>query len=340
MLRLRVAACLLAIASLALTGCRDTRRDAARSYLQSHPPENFEIVSVPEEISVSGGGDSSRANATVRYRSTHMTVAVRDAFTQPRGKAIDQRLAAVRGWALASLPAGDPSREAILAGAKHPPLLVKEIVTPAGTEIEGQVELTLQKHDKAWQVGELTNSAAVPGEADPGERVPAADSETVSSQLAALEATATRLEKLRADYLAQRERAAAKSLAALRGRLRTGRTFTGALPDGSPIRLVVVRGLDAGEPAVAVLSREGLEPFTLRFTGKLAQEPSGEYRWRAASTLLLAGTPPPPDLSLTLSAADLDLVARLEGLDPRELRLRSSGQADLIPDPTLPPAAR
>jgi len=338
--RLRVVACLLAAASLALTGCRDTRREAARSYLQAHPPENFEVISVPEDFTISSRADGSHTVVSVRYRSIHPTVAVHDAFMLPRGKAIDQRLSAVRGWALASIPAGDSTRQAILEGATHPPLPTKEIVTPAGTEAEGLVELSMQKQGDSWQITELTNSTSVPGVADPGDRVPPVDSETVSTQLAALEATAARLEKLRADYLARREQAAAKSLAALRAQLRTGHTFASSMPDGSPIRLVIVRGLDAGEPAVTVVSREGLEPFTVRFTGKLAQEPSGEYRWRAANALLVAGTPPDRGLSLTLAAADRDLLAQLEGLGQSELRLRSTGQADLIPDATLPPATR
>jgi hypothetical protein len=340
MLRLRVVACLLAAASLALTGCRDTRRDAARSYLQAHPPENLEVVSVPEDFTFSSRADGSHTVVSVRYRSIHPTVAVHDAFTLPRGKAIDQRLSALRRWALASLPADDPTRQTILEGATHAPFPTKEIVTPAGTEAEGLVELSMQKQGDSWQITEVTNSTSVPGAADPGDRVPAADSETVSNQLAALEATADRLEKLRADYLARREQAAAKSLAALRAQLRTGRTFAGALADGSPTRLVIVRGLDAGEPAVAVVSRDGLEPFTVRFTGKLAQEPSGEYRWRAANAMLVAGTPPDRDLSLTLAAADRDLLAQLEGLSQSALRLRPTGQADLIPDATLPPATR
>lgn len=340
MLRLRSAACLLAAASLALAGCRDARRDAARSYLLSHAPENFEIVTVPEDIPITHAADGDHATVTVRYRSTHPTVTLRDAFTLPRGKAIDERLSTMRGWALATLPAGDSTREAILVGATHPPLEVKEIVTPAGTEVSGVVELALHKEGKTWQVAKVTNSATVPGDADPGPNIPLADSETVATRLSALEAAAARLEKLRADYLTRREQAAAQSLAALRARLRTSRTFSFMLPDGVPARLVVVRGLDAGEPAVAVLSSEGLEPFTARFTGKLAQEPSGEYRWRAAQAQRLAGVAPDFDLVLTLAPSGEGLEARLGGGNAPALPLRPTGQADLIPDPTLPPASR
>jgi hypothetical protein len=336
---LRPAACLLVAASLALAGCRDTRRDVAREYLQTHPPANFEVVSVPERIPITRAADGDEAVVTVRYRSKRATVAMRDAFTLPRGKAIDQRLSAVRGWALANLPAGDPTREAILAGAKRSPLTVKEVVTPAGTETDGLAELAIHKQDGGWRVAELANSATVPGETDPGERVPFADSEAVSAQFAAMEAAAAHLEQLRADYLARRAQAAARSLATLRSQLRTGRTFAGALADGSPLRLVVVRGLEAGEPAVAVLARDGLEPFTLRFTGTLAQEPSGEYRWRAAHAVQLAGIPPDRDLALTLAPTDRGLDARIEGLEQPSFQLRPAGRADLIPDPTLPPAA-
>jgi hypothetical protein len=338
--RLRAVACLLAAACLALAGCRDERRDAARNYLQAHAPENFEVVAVPEEIPISHAADGDHAAVTVRYRSLQPTVMLRDAFTLPRGRALDERLSAIRGWALATLPAGDSTRDAILAGVVHPPLKVKEIVTPAGTEVPGLAELTLHKQGKVWQVTELTNSAAVPGQTDPGPSIPLADSEAVATQFAALEATAERLEKLRADYLARREQAAARSLAALRSQFRTGRTFSCLSRDGTPWRLVVVRGLDAGEPAVAVLTSEGLEPFTARFTGKLAQEPSGEYRWRAAQAQRLAGVAPDFDLVLTLAPSKNGLEARLGGADAPALPLRPTGQADLIPDPTLPPASR
>jgi hypothetical protein len=338
--RLRTAAFLFAAASLMLVGCRDERRDAARSYLQSHAPENFEVVAVPEDIPISHAADGDHATATVRYRSAHPTVMVRDAFTLPRGKAIDERLSAIRGWALATLPAGDSTRDAILAGVVHPPMKVKEIVTPAGTEVSGLAELALRKQGKAWQVTELTNSATLPGGADPGPSVPLVDSEAVAAQFDALEATAAGLEKLRADYLARREQAAAQSLAVLRSQFRTGRTFSSTSRDGTPLRLVVVRGLDAGEPAVAVLTSEGLEPFTARFTGKLAQEPSGEYRWRAAQAQRLAGIAPDFDLVLTLASTRDGLGARLGGTNAPVLPLRPTGQADLIPDPTLPPASR
>ncbi len=115
MLRLRAPPpCLLAIASLAFTGCRDTRRDAARSYL-NRTHRKISRSSRAGGNHRHGRRDSSRANSTVRYRSIHPTVAVRDAFTQPRGKAIDQTPRGRARVGAGEPSGGDPTSEAILA---------------------------------------------------------------------------------------------------------------------------------------------------------------------------------------------------------------------------------
>ncbi len=153
------------------------------------------------------------------------------------------------------------------------------------------------------------------------------------TQLAALEATAARLEKLRADYLAP-TRAGRRQIARRAARSAPHRPhLRGRAAGWAPIRLVVVRASMPASPPSRCFPGRGWSHSPC-VSPQASPRTFGEYRWRAASTLLLAGTPPPPDLSLTLSATDLDLMARLEGLDSRELL--SARPARRISFPTRP----
>lgn len=347
------AACALA---LALGGCKDPRRDIARAYLQTHPPAGFAVVAVPETVPVATKPDGSgEAVVNVRYRLVDPTVEVHDGFTLPRGQKASERLAAVRGWALSTLPDGQPLRETILAtvAQARAELPVKRVVTPGGTELDAIATITLRKTGGSWEVVEFHTDASVPGAPDSDARIPLEDSPDVAARFDRLETTARQLEQSRDEYLAARQRAAAASLEQLRGQLRAGQTFEGHLPDGSPVRIIISNGVDDEEPAVAVLTVRGAEESSARFTGNLVQQPAGSYVWRSARILTLSSpsfvaTPAATDASahpiLTLFPNSQGLTGQLEigaAQRPVSLPLRPTGVVDLIPDiPALPTADR
>jgi len=346
-------ACALA---LALGGCKDPRRDIARSYLQTHPPEGFAVVAVPETVPVATKPDGSgEAVVSVRYRLVDPTVEVHSGFTLPRGQKAAERLTAIRGWALSTLPDGQPLRETILAtvARARADLPVKRIVTPGGTELDAVATVTLRKTGANWDAVGFHTDASVPGAPDSDARIPLEDSPEVAARFDRLEAIARQLEQSRDEYLAARQRAAAASLEQLRGQLRAGQTFEGHLPDGSPLRIIISNGVEDDEPAVAVLTVRGAEESSARFTGSLVQQPGGNYVWRSARVLTLSSpsliaTPAATDASahpiLTLFSTSRGLSGQLEigaAQRPVSLGLRPAAPVDLIPDvPSLPAADR
>ncbi|MDD5200203.1 MAG: hypothetical protein PHC88_10430 [Terrimicrobiaceae bacterium] len=334
-----------AVLCIALAGCKDARRDTARAHLQTHPPDGFEVVSVPATIPVMNNPDGgSEAIVTVRYRLLAPMIEVRDGFALPRASEAARRLAAIRGWAL-GLPADDPARRSVLAAVAdaRAAFPVKRIVTPRGAEVDVPVSLTLSKSNAGWEVTGSKADINVPGAKDMDPGIPLEDSTEAAVRMDRLEAAAHQLEESRRQYLAARQRAADRSLATLRARLRTGQTFDGRLPDGTPIRIVVIRGLDTGGPVAAVLTVRGSEESSTRFTGSLAQQPSGDFVWRAAQVVTLStpssvSIPAATDANahpiLTLAPGGTGLEGQLEigGASPVPLELRLGGAVDLIPE--------
>jgi hypothetical protein len=333
---------------LALAGCKDARREIARDYLQTHPPEGFAVVAVPETIPVMAAPDGSGdVLVSVRYRLVNSTIEVHDGFTLPRGQKIAAELTAIRGWALSSLPDGQPVRDKILTAVAQAraPMPVKRVVTPAGTELDAVASLKLRPDGATWRVAEFHVDASVPGAPDSDPRIPAEDSPAVSTRFDQLASTVKSLDDTRRDYLAARERTAAASLAKLRAELRTNQSFEGELPDRTAIRVVVSKGLEGSDPAVAVLTRATTDgEFSDRFTGSLVQQPTGEMLWRAANVVPLSSPPatgPGARPTLTLFSTQNGLEGRLEigRRSPIPLTLRPAGPVDLIPDvPPAPPA--
>lgn len=330
---------LLAALCLLLAGCSDPRRDIVRSYLQAHPPDGFDVAQIPEKITITKAADGgSESVVTVKYRLKHSTVEVFDALAQPRGLAIANRIAAMRGWALASLPAGDPTRDQIVAASARSTLPVKRVVTPAGTGFEALVVLTLRKESNTWQVVSESLDVHAPGTPDNDASIPLADSAEVATKLDDLETLAKHLEDSRKEYLAERERTAARSLADLRSQVKTGSVFTGRLSDRTLLRLVISRGMENDEPVVAVLTVLRDPQSSARYTGALVQEPSGDYAWRASLVTTLSGNEPindsnlHPILSLAPNSQGLSVQIQNDLQPPVSIQFRPAGKVDLIPE--------
>ncbi len=352
MTRLRPAI-LVACLALALAGCKDPRRDLAQAHVLANPPAGFEIATPPKSIPIVDGNDGGgSAVISVRYRLVHSTIEMRDGFTLPRIREVAAQLAAFRGWALGALPAGHPTRESILEAVARARTAfpVKHIVTPAGTEVDALVTLQMHKSSAGtWKVTSYKVDVGVPGVVDSTPSIPFEDSPEVIARFEQLTATLQELEASRRDYLAERDRIAAQSLAKLRLQLRTGRTFNGQLPSGPPLRIVISRGLENDGSAAAVLTIRSGEESTARFSGSLVQQPSGATVWRAAQLTRLsppAGQSPPAATDaashpvLTLSATDTGLTGQLEiqGEPPAPLSLHAGEPADLIPEPAPSPS--
>jgi hypothetical protein len=338
--------CLVAIVCLAITGCRDARKDAANAWLMAHPPVGLAIETPPERIAVLDTPSGATATATVHYRLTRPTVEIRDISVLPRAIDIARRMASVRGWALGTLPANDSVRQQIVAAAAaaQAQFPVKRIVLPAGSTVDALAELTLTKGPSGWQVTDGKITPNLQGSLVDNPAAPLEDSAETAAKLASLESAALELEHLKADYLARQKRAAEQSLADLRARIRTGSVFEGALADQTPVRLVVERGLESDKPATVVLTVQRGELSTARYTGSLAQTPSGQYVWQASLVVPLSGQPDAssaPDaggaLSLVPSSEGLSGAIRTGTTPPARLELRHAGVADLIPDPALQP---
>lgn len=336
----------LAIVVLAAGGCTDGRRDVARDHLKSHAPEGFAVVAIPETLPIRDvSADVGELIASVRYRSLRPTVEVRDGFKLPGARESDKRFAELRGWALGSLPADAPLRAKFLAAIAdaHGPFPVKRIVSPAGTEIDALITLTLRKTGRSWRVAEMTSDAAVPGAADVDPRIPLENAPEVAARIAELRSVADRLDATRREYLAARKALAEQTLAQLRSLLRTGRTFMATLPDGVPLRLVVTRGLESADPAAVVLTVQGPEEATARFTGTLEAAASGETVWRAAQITTLAApaaSPLPaivdasrrPILNLRTAESRLGGELTVSGRPSIPLVFQPAGTVELLPE--------
>lgn len=315
----------------------------------ANPPVGLAIVAPPERIAVLDAPSGATATATVHYRLTRPTVEIRDISVLPRAMDISRRMAAVRGWAIGALPADDSVRQQIVtaAAAAQTRYPIKRIVLPAGSTVDALAELTLSKGPSGWQVTDGKITPNIQGSLVDNPAAPLEDSAETAARLGALESKALELEHLKDDYLVRQKRLAEKSLADLRARIRTGSVFEGVLADQTPVRLVVERGLESDKPASVVLTVQRGELSSARYTGSLAQVPSGQYVWQASLVVPLsgqaAGSPPTPDtnstLSLSPSSEGLSGTIRMGATPPTRLELRHAGVADLIPDPALQPAA-
>lgn len=307
-----------------------------REHLRAHPPEGFEIAAIPEKIPITRNGESV---LEVTYRLRRGTIEIGDALSLPRGQAVSKRIADVRGWALSSLPAGNPAREEILAGsaAARERIPFKRVVTPAGTGVSAVVTLGLVKENGAWKVSSESSGVSAPGRPD-DPAIPLENSGAVGEKLGQLEALAGRLEAARKAWLAEQERLAALSLAELRERLQTGRTFEGQAGGGIPVRLVVSRGVAGDGSAVAVLTVQRGSQSAARFAGAISRQPAGGYAWRADRVATLSGNEPSlasglrPVLTLTPAPAGLVAQIKTASHPAATIPLREADKVDLIPD--------
>lgn len=340
--------CLVVVVCLAITGCRDARKDVANAWLMAHPPVGLAIETPPERIAVLDTPPGATATATVHYRLIRPTLEIRDISVLPRAMDVSRRMAAVQGWAIGTLPTNDSVRQQIVAtaAAAQARFPVKRIVLPAGSTVDALAELSLSKTASGWGVTDGKITPTLQGSLVDNPAAPLEDSPQTAAKLGALESAALDLEHLKADYLARQKRAAEKSLADLRARIRTGSVFEGALADQTPVRLVVERGLESGKPATVVLTVQRGELSSVRYTGSLAQLPNGQYVWQASLVAPLSAKPdgslPGPDtngaLSLVSNSEGLSGTIRTGTTPPSQLELHHAGVADLIPDPALQPA--
>lgn len=302
--------------ALALAACADQRRDVALRHLEANPPAGFEIVALPATVPFTReSADTAEGLVGVRLRLTRPTVEGFDASTLPAARALDQRLAVIRAWALGALAPDDPLREKFLTriAAAREGFPVKRIVTPEGTEIEGLATLTLRREGAEWKVASLSWDARVPGELDADPAAPFADAPEVAARFAQLEKVAVELSAERDRVIAARRERAARTRGELLAALREGRAF-----EGDARRLIVTRGLDRANSAVVVITWLGQPVRTQRLEGSLVERPDGETVWRgAASDAMLHSEP--PGLRLVLDSADATT-------------LRPAGRVDLIPD--------
>lgn len=328
--------------SLALTACEDTRKDAVRDYLAARPPEGFAVAKMPDNITLSSANEAA---VHVKYRLVRPTVREFDALSTPGASEIADRIDAVRGWALSALPTDHSLRQQIaaLSANASEPFAVKRIVTPAGTEVDTVAILKVAKSGDHWEVAAESLDVQVAGKPDTNRDIPLENAPEARAWLHRLDGLARRLESMRGEYLEERRRTAARSLATLRTRLQTGNTFEGEMPDGTTVRLVVTRGVEAGGPVAIVLTVQRGVHSSARYTGGIAQQPSGESIWRAAQVASLSSpgdhpaTDPGQHPILTLSETRQGLLAHLapDGAPAFSFALRPAGKADLIPD-TVP----
>lgn len=334
---------ILAVAlGLSLTSCHDARRDVVRDFLQRNPPDGFEVVEIPGKFAITGGANgTSETVFEMRYRLTRPTVETHDLFSLPRGADLAKRISGIRGWALSSLPAGDPIRETIAStsASARAPFPVKRVVTPKGAEIEALVSVTLSRKPGGWQVESAPPTVNAPGSPDSDPRIPFEDSTEVAAKFNELETTAHGMEELRQKSIVDRQRAAERSLATFRAILKTGNTFEGRLSDQTPVRMVISQGADMGGSVIAVVTVQRADRSSARYTGGITQQPSGESIWRAAQVASLSGSggDAVTDASfhpiLTMKATGDGLTAEVKADAGRtfSFKLSPAGKVDLIP---------
>lgn len=338
---LRRAAPFALLLALGLPACEDARKNAVRDYLATHPPEGFAVVAMPEKITV---GSTNESVINVKYRLLRPTVREFDALAQPHAAGVASRIEVVRGWALSALPADHPLRRQIttLSADAHEPFPVKRIVTPAGTVVDTLAILKVVKSADRWEVAAESLDVQVAGRPDTNRDIPLESAPEARARLHRLDGLARQLESMRREYLEDRRRVAARSLATLRARLQTGNTFEGEMPDGTAVRLVVTRGIEAGGPVTAVLTVQRGVQSAARYVGAIAQQPSGESIWRAAQVTSLSspGADPATDPAqrpiLTLSEAQKGFLAHIasDGAPAFSFTFHPTGKSDLIPDTT------
>ena len=338
---------LLALACL-LSACHDTRRSAVVEFVTANPPVNFELVAIDDNFHfVRESDDVVTTVVSARYRLTTPTFTFHDGLSNPEGRKIRARASAVRQWALANLPPDHAVRKAITEESPPVELQVKRVEEPAGTEEEAMVTLRLRREGEAWKIEEVENTASYRGTPEAADGVLIENSELHASALRQLAEIVGGLEGLKENYLAERRRAAERSLEILRARLKTGRTFEGELkqPDAPPqaIRLIISRGLDQDQTVSGVFTDRNSPQSSARFVGQLVQLPSGEYAWSAVlgetlsapeGTRFFTSKPRRPSIRLSGVTDGLSGEVR-EGADapPGTLELKDAGEVDLIPEP-------
>ncbi len=335
---------LLLLTAAALAACSDARRNVAREHLRTHPPAGFAIVSLPDTIPFTAVTDTSaEALVRLRLRRVEPTFETFDGSMLPAGQALEPALAELRGWALGSLPPDHPLRSHLLEeiAAARAPFPVKRIVTPAGAGFEGLASLQLTRSGGPWTVRAATFDVTAPGNPDPGPAVPLTTDARVTARFAATQDVLRRLSAERTRYLEARRERARQDRSRLLEQLRPARTFTGRLPDGRALRLVVTRAPDATGRGVVVLTVADNGETHLRLPGTFVEEPDGHVRWRSTDSVLLSApalTPAfpgsaPPRLSLAAEGPGMRLDLLGDTIPPQSVPLEPTGTVDLIPDP-------
>jgi hypothetical protein len=328
---------------LALAGCHDARQDITKDYLRANPPKGFEVAAIPEKLVFEYGNDgASMSSVPMTYRLLEPTVETRDIFVLPRSVDLSKRISEVRGWALSSLPADDPTRVQITSAAAEArkPFATKHVVSAKGTEVEVTVPVTLRKKFGKWTVVDTQPAATAPGSADDHPEIPFEDAPEVTREFAARETATRQLEQIRQKYLAERQLAAARSLAQIRNLLKPGNVFEGQLPNGNSVRLVISQGAEAASSLSIVITTQRPVISSARYTGTIEQLPSGAAMWRASrisslseiSGEFLTDAQFHPILTLAADKKGLLASATADSGKKISFRLEPVGTADLIPD--------
>lgn len=263
----------------------------------------MELVGFDDTYQFEETGDGLfRTQVLVSYKTILATVRELDAMTLPEGVDLRRRVSNLRGWALTTVPEGDPTRDAILESARQAlrEFRIKRVIVPAGTSVDGVLELELGIDGAGWSIRQLRNTAYVSGEPDQQPELPFENSPEMQARFAELELLADEMKRMRDEFLQRREKTAAESRAALTKSLVTGRTFEGIArrPDGSnvSVRIVITRGLEMGEVVIGTVATDTESQRSAQFTGKLRQQPDGEFFWEGARSLALSGEDGFPNL--------------------------------------------
>ncbi len=333
-----------------LAGCGDARRKAIADYFAANPPPNLAVASVdPAYAIVTIDATHARAGAPVTFRVMRDTVEMVDGFQTTIGAPLAARMDGVMKWAAAELPKDDAARKAIveLWSQARRPLALKRWVVRAGDEVTAQPALALEKPGRAWVVRETSPPPRVGGILDDWPEVPVQGSEEARAVFGERASAALKLDAMRREWIDSGEQRAARSLEALRARLRTGNTFSGVVRDraggapvGGEVRLVISRGLDRGDSVIGVIKDWRREQSSVRYEGGLRRRPEGEFVWAASRTAVIALAAGAEAFFEADGGGDLVFEATASGLASEaaasggtRMEFDAKGRVDLIPEP-------
>lgn len=334
----------LCAAVVLLGACSDNRRDAVREHIEATTPTNMRLVEIDATYRFEQVGARSQTQVLVKYETVLPTVRQVDAMTLPEWNALRRRVSELRGWALTTVPAEDPARAAILDAAAEAVqgFKFKRTITPAGTRVEAVVTLDLAVEGTGWRVVTAENTARISGEPDQWPDLPLENSPEMEAQFSELSLLAEEMERMQERFIAQREKIATETRAAMTRALITGNTFDGAAVGADngkiPVRLVISRGLDLGETVIGTLATDTEPRRSAQFTGQLRQRGSGEFSLEAMRSRVLSGGGFPsekggrPVLRISLAKGGFEGEVETNARDSYRITLAEGQPVEVLPE--------